>query len=287
MQEHSSCKASMEQCNATKTFSVAHLYREEKAMDMHIHNCYELYYSVSGGKQFLIHNKFYTIKPGDLFVINQYESHHLIHIDKEVHERIVLSIHPEFLKSLSTSETDLSYCFTYRENDFQHKLSLTKEQQQRFLYFINKITTSSGYGQDVYDRSMFCQLMLFLNSAYFHNLEIVASTQSKLVYNTQVDNILSYINQNIHEAIRIEDLANHFYLSESYLCRVFKSTTGTTINKYITARRITIAKSLLANGENINSVCEQCGFNDYSNFIRTFTKAVGVSPKKYAKLSIS
>ena len=54
---------------------------------MHIHDCYELYYSISGGRQFLIDNRFYAIAPGDLFIINQYESHKLTQIDNHVHER--------------------------------------------------------------------------------------------------------------------------------------------------------------------------------------------------------
>ena len=87
--------------------------------------------------------------------------------------------------------------------------------------------------------------------------------------------------------ISIEDLANNFYLSSSYICRIFKSATGTTINKYITARRISIAKSLLSDGESVNVVCEKCGFNDYSNFLKTFKRTVGISPKKYSNFSAS
>lgn len=102
MNEFYSCQQSIEQCAATRTFSIAHLYKEEKTMDMHIHDCYEIYYSVSGGKQFLIDNKLYTMEPGDLFVINQYESHKITQIDKMTHERIVLSIYPEYPKRLST-----------------------------------------------------------------------------------------------------------------------------------------------------------------------------------------
>ena len=99
-------------------------------MDMHIHDCYEIYYSICGGKQFLIDNCFYTIAPGDLFIINQYESHKLTQIDNSVHERIVLSVAPDFMKLISTKETDLSFCFTHRSAPFSHKLSLNKEQQK-------------------------------------------------------------------------------------------------------------------------------------------------------------
>ena len=88
----SSCKDSIASCIEQKSFAVAHLYSDEKPMDMHIHDCYEIYYSISGGKQFLIDNCFYNIFPGDIFFINQYESHHLTQIDSQVHERIIISI---------------------------------------------------------------------------------------------------------------------------------------------------------------------------------------------------
>ncbi len=29
----------------------------------------------------------------------------------------------------------------------------------------------------------------------------------------------------------------------------------------------------------MTETCERCGFNDYSNFLKAFTKATGVSPK--------
>lgn len=282
MEELSSCKLAMENCIQQKYFSIAHLYKEEKAMNMHIHDCYEIYYSISGGKQFLIDNQFYTIQPGDVFVMNQYESHYLTQIDSEIHERIVIAIHPDFLKQLSSTQTDLNECFTKRTLGFSHKLSLTREQQNQFLYYTKKITSTEGYGQDLAERATFIQLMLLLNATY------QATTENSLALkpNKQVDEILLYINQNIYEMLTIEDLANHFFLSSSYICRMFKSATGMTINKYITARRISIAKSLLAEGLSVNEVCIRCGYNDYSNFVKTFNKAVGMSPKKYAQVCV-
>lgn len=98
MQEFSSCKESVRHCIETKSFSVAYLYSEEKTMDMHIHDCCEIYYSISGGRQFLIGEKCYEIEPGDVFVINQYESHYLTRIEASAHERIVISIFPNSLK---------------------------------------------------------------------------------------------------------------------------------------------------------------------------------------------
>ncbi|MDE6903967.1 MAG: AraC family transcriptional regulator [Lachnospiraceae bacterium] len=283
MIELNSCKTAMEAAARERYFAVAHLYKDEKAMDMHIHDCYEVYYSISGGKQFLIDNKLYSIEPGNIFVINQYESHYLTQIDQAVHERIILSIHPDFIKNMSTEQTDLEYCFTKRPAGFSHKLQLTKEQQKRFLFYINKITSSNDYGSDLIERCVFCELFIMINSICRFREE-KPWEESSVTYNAQVDEILSYINNNIHETISIADLASRFFISESYICRIFKATTGTTINKYITARRISIAKSLLAEGIGVTEVCEQCGFNDYSNFLKSFSKSVGISPKKYAQI---
>ena len=283
MEELYSCRQAMENCSATHTFSIAHLYKEEKAMDMHIHDCYEIYYSISGGKQFLIDNRFYTIEPGDIFIINQYESHKITQVDKMVHERIVLSIHPDYTKRISTSETDLDACFSNRPTDFSHKISLNREQQKRFLYYINKITDAEGYGHDIIEQAAFMELMVLINNTLKTNEVHEAFTS---IYNQQVDDILAYINRNITSPITIEQLAGEFFLSESYICRIFKSATGTTINKYICARSISIAKSLLNEGSSVTDAYEKSGFTDYSNFFKAFTKAVGISPKKYAQCSV-
>ncbi len=292
MEELTSCRQAIENCLATHTFSIAHLYKEEKAMDMHIHDCYELYYSISGGRQFLIDNRFYSIAPGDLFIINQYESHKLTQIDSCVHERIVLSIHPEYLKSLSSAETDLDYCFSYRQSRVTHKLSLSRVHQKRFLYFIDKMISAKGYAHDIIEQAAFMELIVMINSLFKTSChKQTAQTPDKEAagykYNHQVDDILSYINRNIATPITIDTLAGEFFLSESYICRIFKSATGTTINKYITARRISIAKALLNEGASVNEAFEKSGFSDYSNFFKAFTKAVGISPKKYAGLSVS
>jgi len=281
MKEFNSCKEAMDSCIAKQYFAVAHLYNNEKPMSMHIHDCYEIYFSISGGKQFLIDNRFYKIEQGDIFFINQYESHHLTQIDQEIHERIVLSISPLYLTSISSQLTDLNQCFLSHTKKY-HKLSLNLEDQKRFIYFIHKICSTAGFGEDLIEQSAFLELIVFLNRLYHMEQEQNIMNEVS-TYHRQVDHILTYINHNIQGTLSIQEISNHFFLSESYLCRIFKETTGTTINKYITAKRITIAKSSLSQGHTVSEACELCGFRDYSNFLKAFTKAVGISPKKYAQ----
>ena len=284
MKEFSSCKDAIQTCLDSRSFAIAHLYNDEKPMAMHIHDSYELYFSISGGKQFLIDNRFYDIEPGDIFFINQFESHYLTQIDQQVHERLLISIYPDYLKSLSTPDTDLDVCFRKRDMPSPHKLHLSAEEQKRFIYFFHRLASSSGFGSDIVDRSVFAEMMVFLTSVFLQRGDKDA-VRREHPYHSQVDEILTYINQNISAPLTIDELSGHFYLSASYLCRIFKSATGMTINKYITAKRITLSKEFLSSGLSVSETCERCGFNDYSNFLKAFTKAVGIPPKKYAQFN--
>lgn len=284
MKEYSSCKQAIQSCLESKTFSLAHLYSDEKTMSMHIHDCYEIYFSISGGKQFLIDNQFYDVQPGDVFLINQYESHYLTQVLQELHERIIICIHPDFLKSLSSGTTNLDYCFHCRNTISPHRIRLSEEDQKRFIYLIHRLTGIHGYGSDILEKSVFSEIMVFLNKIFYdHRKTDFDSPDIEISYHGQIDGILTFINQNITNALTIDMLSEHFHLSTSYLCRIFKSATGMTINKYITAKRISLAKACLGNGLSVSETCDKCGFNDYSNFLKAFTKAVGITPGKYSQ----
>ena len=283
-----SCLESLNRCLDTKTFAIAHLYNTEQTMDIHIHECYEIYYSISGGKQFLIDNCLYDIAPGDIFFINNYETHHLHSVAQEEHERIVIHIHPEYLKNLSTGLTDLDFCFSSRQQPQSNKCSLTKDEQKQLVYMIHKLESENQYGQDLLDFASFIKLMVFLNDVYHRKIDLITPTKTEINRSATpdfLDEIISYINQNLTAELSTEMLAKHFSLAQSYMCNVFRNRTGTTIKRYIVAQRITFSKSLLASGYSTVEACEMSGFNDYSNFYRSFTKTVGLSPGKYASLS--
>lgn len=281
-----SCKEAITACLASQTFSIAHLYTNEfpKNGEIHIHDNYEINFSVSGGKQFLIDKHVYPVNPGDIFFINQYESHYPAQTDGHPHERIVLSVFPEYLKQLSSSDTDLNCCFSMRPENMGHKLSLSEEEQKQFLYFIHKLSFIQGYGADLTEKAVFMELMVYLNQLFLRQADQNIFFYTGAVQrNSQADQILSFIDSNLQKPLTIEMLSHQFFLSPSYLCRIFKSATGTTINKYINAKRISRAKILLNSGHSVSETAELCGFNDYSNFLKTFSKSVGITPKKYAQ----
>lgn len=277
----------IDQCIETRYFSIAHLHKESGVLSMHSHHCYEFYFSISGGLTFFIGDKNYKIEPGNLFMINQHEKHQVVQLDTSVpHERFAVFIDPAYLKNISTTSTDLTYCFTHRPEPFSHKISLPQSQQRRFTYYFNKLAVEEGFGHDIEERSAFAEFMVFITK-----LTVEATTGTELVeqkqhFNSKVADIITYIHHNIDSPLSISEISDHFYLSNSYLCRLFKKGTGTTINHYITSRRIELAQALLSGGYSVNEVYSMCGFNDYSNFFKAFTKKIGISPKKYAQNSL-
>lgn len=282
---YDSCQSAIQSCLDTKTFAIARLYNAEKTMGIHIHDCYEVYFSISGGEQFLIDSRVYEFQPGDIFFINQFESHYLSRVNQASLERVVLCIHPDYVTKFSTPQTNLNSCFTYRNPGFSHRIRLSEQDRKRFMYFIHKLSEDKQFGQDVLDQAVFLEMMTFLNHTFMSHctqpLDSIQTVTTKASH-AHIDEILSYINQHLSEKISISMLATHFHFSNDYLSRIFKETTGTTINRYITAKRISRAKALLAEGHSVMETSALCGFGDYSNFLRAFSKVVGMSPQKYA-----
>ena len=287
MKLFSTCNEAIDSCISKSYFAVAHLYSSEKPKGIHIHDCYELYYSVTGAKQFLIDNQFYPVYPGDAFFINQFESHCLTQVDTAAHERILVLISPTFLKSISTEVTDLDACFRDHPIGRSHRIPLSPEEQRRFLFYIDNMKSVGNFGSDIMERSLFSLFMVYMTKRYlkFIRHQNVPNLSMNSTNGTKVDSILSYINQHFDEPISLDQIAAQFHLSPAYVCRIFKSATGTTIKQYITAKRISAAKKLLTEGVSVTETAERCGFMNYSNFFKAFTKASNISPQKYVQFS--
>ncbi len=275
------CKEAVSACLENRRFSVALLSDEEKPRSMHNHDCLEIYFSVSGGKQFFVDDRHYENNDGDLFIINQFETHKPVLADGVHHERVVLSIHPDYPATLSTPDTDLTACFFQRPPGFSHRVQLDRAERAQFGALVRRCIGAQGFGADVQENASFTELLLLIGTLYAPERHAAAGVEPT-PGGERIDALLSYINRRITEPLTIDSLADEFYLSSGYLCRLFKQETGTTISKYVAARRISLAKRLLAEGRSVRETCELSGFGDYAHFIRTFGQAVGVSPKQYA-----
>ena len=211
MQEYTNSQEALAAVEQSKTFVIATLNDFDEVAHKNVHNCYELFYAQSSGGKLLIDNRNYLVERGSMFFINDFESHFFTAEKTNMYQRKVMYIHPPFLRSLSTPQTDLTQCFQ-RENreKFGHKVLLSKSQQSLVNQLLQRLAnTSEGYGQDIMEQSVFCELMVQLNQFFVQAMEEgqqpAASNETSLV-----DDIIKYINENITDRLQISIIAAHF-----------------------------------------------------------------------------
>lgn len=91
-----------------------------------------------------------------------------------------------------------------------------------------------------------------------------------------------YIKQHIDEAITLNQIATYIGVNESYLSRVFKSRTGTSIKNRINTIKMEKAKELLANTNlKIYEIAMQLGLENTTYLSRLFHQYTGTTPMEY------
>ena len=96
--------------------------------------------------------------------------------------------------------------------------------------------------------------------------------------------ILTYLQYNYTEPLRLETLAEQFHLSEKYLSRYFKQHFHLTLTQYLMHLRLTHACHLLESTSlPVTEVALQSGFSNVSHFIRSFHASFRMSPLQYRK----
>lgn len=114
--------------------------------------------------------------------------------------------------------------------------------------------------------------------------EALAAFWGRFAYSSHpaVAEIQSYLGQNYGQQLSLSKLASHFYLSENYLCDLFKKNTGETILNFLKALRLENACRLLRETSlSIKEIAGAVGFSDYSYFGRTFRRSIGQTPDHY------
>jgi AraC family transcriptional regulator len=91
-----------------------------------------------------------------------------------------------------------------------------------------------------------------------------------------------WIDEHSHEPIDLERAASQLGLSTFHFLRLFARAIGVTPHQYLIRSRLRRAAYLLADdARSITEIALEVGFGDLSNFVRTFGRAAGVSPRVF------
>ena len=257
-------------------FRLFHLKDQtRKEFSYHYHDFHKVVIFISGKAAYHIEGKAYQLKPWDILLVNR----HAIHrpeIDPSVpYERFILWIQNDI------PWQELLKCFQ-KANDRSYNLvrlnSALQEKMKDILFELENSAKSDEYGREILTQSLFLQFMVYLNRIFLEK-QYIYDTRS-YSSDSQIEELLRYINHNLTEDLSIETLARKYYLSKYHMMRKFKEETGYTIHNYIISKRLLLARTKISEGTPILKAAQLSGFSDYTTFSRAYKKQFGIAPSQ-------
>lgn len=97
--------------------------------------------------------------------------------------------------------------------------------------------------------------------------------------------VVDFVEAHLAQEISLDDLAAQACLSAFHFARLFRQATGLTPHRYVTERRIQIAKERLAQRTmSLTEIALETGFGSPANFSRAFRKATGCAPSYFQRV---
>ena len=235
----------------------------------HTHSTYELIYFLDGNATHVIEDRKYKLKKGDLILIRPLQ-YHFIQIDAPTrYERfdILFDIEKNKIESARRIPADMEVI------NVAGNAIIEDIFRKCDLYYQSS------------DWDTFQKILSHLLSELFYHISLFPQpfSEKTTTLSPLISQALKYTNENLCTITGIEEIANHLFVSESYLFRLFKKELHQTPKKYIMEKRLLLAQQMMLAGETATSVCERCGFGDYTTFYRNYTSFFGHSPSERAK----
>lgn len=230
---------------------------------MHYHSSYELYYLISGNRDYFVEDKYFSVSSGSFVLIPPSTLHRT---GGKYGLRTLIGFENKFLEKFFNNQviTELIKCFN------NYIITPPEEKKEYFQQLLKKIDKSSN------------------KTEFALNLAVLLYELSKYKSDSQCDEnisrITSYINDNYHKITSIEQIADNFFISRYHLCRVFKQDMKITLIDYINEVKIKNARYYIeTTDKNFIAIAKLCGFNSLSYFSTVFKKIAGKSPSEYKK----
>jgi AraC family transcriptional regulator len=125
----------------------------------------------------------------------------------------------------------------------------------------------------------------------FHFVKNYSKEQSpRLVENingftsNELEKALYYIDKNLSEKFRIDNLAEELGISKFNFIKRFKSSTKVTPHQFIIKKKLERSKNLLKEGSlSLTDITYMLNFSDQSHFSNSFKKMYGTTPREFRK----
>ena len=241
----------------------------------HYHDFHKVVVFFSGKASYHIEGKTYQLKPWDILLVDR----HAIHrpeIDASVpYDRFILWIQNDI------PQQELLKCFQ-KANDRSYNLirlhPSLQEKLKELLMDLESAARSEDFAKDILTQALFLQFMVYLNRIFLEKQYIF--DRKSYSFDSQIAEILQYINHNLQDNLSVDQLASRYYISKYHLMRKFKEETGYTLHNYIVSKRLLMARNLISEGMPVVKAAHESGFTEYSTFSRAYRRQFGQTPSE-------
>lgn len=232
---------------------------------VHYHDAYEIYVLESGMRTYIIDGTFVELTARDVAFIKPYELHST---DGSVYSRYLLYFKKEYIDRFFTEEAKEKLVSVFENK----KITLDTVSYDKFKELL------LGLRADNDDFIAFAQIIKLFMQCTDSSANYV-SNKNKLI-----SRIVKYVTQNYPEVENLDVLAEKFFITKSYLCRLFKKETGVSVVTYINTYKIQKACEMLQfTRKSVDKIAIDCGFNSSMYFCKLFKKTMGMRPGEYRK----
>jgi AraC-like DNA-binding protein len=147
------------------------------------------------------------------------------------------------------------------------KLALETSEDERFMQFLKFLYI-------LYELSVSKGAKVLASSSFARH----GGTEES----RRVQKVKQYIDEHYAEPLSLSQMADLVGMSPVSFSRFFHQRTNRTLSEYIVDIRLGYAARMLVDSEkNISEICYECGFNNLSNFNRTFKAKRNYTPREF------
>ena len=234
----------------------------ERRFAMHSHSFVELIYVVKGEVAYTIEDRKFVARQGELIMLKPHAYHFFTIQNQQDYEKIGILFHQELIDITDVVREYfiILQCRNGRIRDILNKLE---------FYYHNC------------PEPVFTELLLSLTKEIVINVrhfsqQYTASPADPI--HPQVERAIEYIHENLTSLNTIQELASHLAVSESHIKALFRDHLHVTPKKYITEKKLLLARSMITNGTSPTQVALHCGYSNYVTFYRLYLKYFGTKP---------
>lgn len=273
-------------CENMKGLEIDRVVRDHEysMVTRHFHSTYELYYLLEGERYYFIDKETYLVKQGDLVLIKPNQIHKTSLAETSYHDRVLLQIQGEMLDPFLKVNG-----FPVLEELYSMGVIVAVSGQERaeieaLLLQMGDELARKTIHHEAMVKLKLAELFLMISrhkaSAAFYQ----ENQRAQTIKHQKVHEVADYLLDHPEAGETLEELAKRFFISKSYLSRIFKEVTSFTVNEYRNISRIKKAQNLLVHGDySVTEIAGMLGFESITYFERVFKNYVDMRPLQYRK----